>query len=318
MPDLDTLTTAALGRAVAPSERIAIAVSGGPDSLALLILAAAAWPGRVIGLTVDHGLRPAASAETAGVARQCAAAGIAHATLVWAGPKPKSALQAAAREARYALMAGWCATNGVALLLTAHHADDQAETLLMRLGRSSGAAGLSGIRRQRVLAPGVTLLRPLLGIRRADLAAVVAGAGWQAISDPANSDPRFARSQARALLAATPWLDAGRLAAAAAHHAEAETALAWASDRAWAGRAISAGAQLSIDVAGLPAELVQRLVRRAIATLVPAVVPDGGATARLVARLAAGGSGTLAGVKARGGDIWCFSLAPPRRHDQGE
>ncbi|HZU63565.1 MAG TPA: tRNA lysidine(34) synthetase TilS, partial [Novosphingobium sp.] len=145
--------------------RLGLAVSGGPDSLALLLLAHAAWPGRVAAATVDHGLRPESAGEAAEVARICAGLGVAHATLpVSIGP---GNIQTEARTARYAALAQWMAAEGLAALATAHHADDQAETLLLRLNRASGVAGLAGVR-ARALVPGsrLLLLRPLLGWRR--------------------------------------------------------------------------------------------------------------------------------------------------------
>lgn len=317
LPDFAGAVAAALGRPVAADMNLAVAVSGGNDSLALLLLAARAFPGRVTALTVDHGLRADAAAEATGVAAQCAALGVPHVTLRWEGGKPHANIQAAARTARYRLMGDWCAGQGVALLLTAHHADDQAETLLMRLQRGSGSAGLAGIRAARPLVAGVTLVRPLLGVRRAVLASLVAAAGWHAVDDPSNADRRFDRTVARALLAQTPVFDVPRLAAIAANLAAAEAALDWAASRAWAGSGAGAADleanRIDLDVAGLPGELVRRLVLRAIATLSPGADPPGPQVAALQARLAAGGTGTLAGVKARGGGIWVFSRAAPRR-----
>ncbi len=311
MPDLEALLTGALGRSPGDAERMAVAVSGGPDSVALLLLAAAAFPGRVTAITVDHGLRAGAAAEAAMVAAQCARHGLPHVTLAWTGGSAGPGVQAAARAARYALMAEWCAANGVALLLTAHHADDQAETLLMRMARGSGSAGLAGIRACRPLLPGVTLVRPLLTVRRAALAAIAVESGWVIADDPTNRDPHYARTRARQLLAAAAWLDAGQMAAAAAHLADAEAALAWAADRAWAGRARVDGGIVALDAAGLPDELVRRLALRAIAVLAPDAAPRGPDVARLVARMQTGGSGTLAGVRGAGGMPWRFQQARP-------
>jgi len=308
------LLTEALGRNLDPHERFAVAISGGPDSVALLLLAAAAFPGRVSAITVDHGLRAGAAAEAAIVAAQCAARGIPHATLLWTGDKPSANIHAAARDARYGLMADWCAAHGIAILLTAHHADDQAETLLMRLARASGSGGLAGIRVRRDLGQGVVLVRPLLGTRRDALAAVVATSGWHPVDDPSNRDPRYARTHARRLLAATDWLDVVRLADAAAHLAQVEDAMAWTTDFAWAGRATIMPDAIDLDVAGLPAELRRRLVTRAIAGLDSSAAPRGPAITRLIARLDTGHAATIAGVRVRPGSIWRFSPAPPRRH----
>jgi tRNA(Ile)-lysidine synthase len=299
-----------LRRPVAADERIAVATSGGSDSLALLSLAAAAFPGRVTALTVDHRLRPEAAAEAASVAAQCAARGVPHVTLVRDGADFASNVQARARAARYALMGDWCAAQGHGLLLTAHHADDQAETLLMRLNRASGSEGLAAIRPARLLQPGVMLVRPLLAVRKADLAAIVAADGWQQVDDPTNRDPRHDRTQVRELLAATPALDVASLAASAAHLAADAEALAWAADLAWAGRVQEADGRLLVDAGGLPAALVQRLLARAVETLAGRPV-RGSDIARLAARLGDGASGTLAGIVARPGTIWQLSVTRP-------
>lgn len=306
-PDAFTDSCRALG--LGEDGPLAVAVSGGPDSLALLLIAHRAFPGRLRALTVDHGLRDGSAGEAAMVATACAGLGVPHATLAWTGDKPRASLQAAARDARYALMDDWCATNGVAWLLTAHHADDQAETLLMRLARGSGSAGLAGIRARRVLPAGTTLLRPLLGVRRSALHEIVAASGLAPVDDPANRDPRHDRTGARATLAATPWLDPVRLAAAAAHLAEAEAALDWTARLAWDSR-VTIGEAVVIDVAGLPPEIRRRLVVRALA--LSGDSPDGPAIDRMIADLAAGGTATLAGIRGVGGPMWTFSRVPHR------
>lgn len=300
----DAELTRLRGHPWAAGERIAVAVSGGPDSLALLLLAHAALGSRVVVLTVDHGLRADAAAEAAMVGKVCAARGIDRVTLRWEGAKPAANLQAAARDARYALMRDWCAAHGVDWLATAHHRDDVAETLLMRLARGAGLAGLSGPRPRRDLGQGVTLLRPLLDATHADLVALVAAAGLQAVDDPANRSPRFDRTAARALLAATPWLDPARLAASAAHLAQAETALDWAAGLAWDSRVEAEGDVLTLDVAGLPDEITRRVLLRGLRTLNPDATPRGPDVERLMAACAAGRTATLAGVQARGGGRW--------------
>lgn len=146
------------------AERTGLAVSGGPDSLALLLLAEAVLGAdRFAVATVDHGLRAQSADEAAFVARLCAARGIAHHTLTLSLPSGP-AVQERARDARYRALAGWCHEQGLAALVTAHHADDQAETLVMRMNRGAGLRGLAGIR-SRAVVPGdsLPLLRPLLG-----------------------------------------------------------------------------------------------------------------------------------------------------------
>ena len=309
-----------LGRPLALAESFAVAVSGGPDSLALLALAHAALGDRVHAVTVDHQLRPTSGDDVLHAAAAAAALGVPHVTLVWTGAKSLANLQATARAARYALMRDWCATNAIAWLATAHHADDAAETLLLRLARGSGAAGLGGIRPRRDLGSGVTVLRPLLGFRKDQLASVVTEYGWTAADDAANRSAAFDRTRARALLAEIPWLEPGRLAASAAYLADAEAALAWTADLAWISRCDADSDLVSVDAAGLPHDIARRLVVRAVAALASDTTPRGDGVERLLAALAAGGVATLAGVVARSdaGDRqrWHFSRAAPRRnHD---
>ncbi len=308
----------ALARTPDPDERLALAVSGGPDSMAMLALAHAARPGQVLAATFDHGLRAGAAAEAAMVAHWCAVQGIPHAILHPDRPLPASNIQAAARDARYAALGDWAAAAGARLLATAHHADDQAETFLMRANRGSGPAGLAGIRRARPLGP-VTLVRPLLDWRRSELAAVVAAAGLPVATDPRNADPRFARVRARQWLAATHGLDAAQLARAADHVAAMAADADALADWAWTTRQV-AGDDPAIDVTGLPRSLCRLLVRRGIAAVrardaivAPAFGPASNVEA-LLDSLAAGRRATQAGVlvspRAR---IWRFAPAPPRR-----
>ena len=127
---------------------VAVAVSGGADSMALAILAnrwARQRRGKIVALTVDHGLRAGSRAEAKEAHRQLTSRGIDCMLLVWRGNKPKSGVQAAARDARYRLMAQWCRRHSVLHLLVAHHREDQAETILHRLARTSGVDGLAGM-----------------------------------------------------------------------------------------------------------------------------------------------------------------------------
>lgn len=286
--------------------KVALAVSGGPDSLALLLLAHRAGFD-VVALSVDHGLRPEAAAEARHVAAVAAKLGVPHITLSVDVPRTAS-VQAAARAVRYAAMADWCDANGVRWLMTAHHADDQAETLLMRLSRGSGLGGMAGIRARRpVEGYAVTLLRPLLGARKAELVGLVEAAGVAAVDDPSNRSEAYDRTGARALLAGG-GVDAGGAVATAAHLAEAEAALQWTADEAWAGRASVSEEAIALDTRGLPAELVRRLLLRAFREI-RGVEPDGPALQRLLA----GGGGTLGGILAEGGPLWRFRAEPSRK-----
>ncbi len=187
---------------VRDERRIAVAVSGGSDSMALLRLVTK-WAGEPVEipvLTVDHGLRPEAAAEAAKVADWCARLGLEHHTLRWEGPKPKTGLQAKARVARYDLLSKWCREHGIRVLLTGHTVDDQAETVLMRQARTDTAESLAGIWKTAVWG-GVQLFRPLLEQSRADLRAYLQGIGQPWIDDPSNEDVKFERVRVRQELA---------------------------------------------------------------------------------------------------------------------
>lgn len=185
--------------------QVAVAVSGGPDSLALLALAAA-WARRhgrpaPHALTVDHGLREASRAEADLVGQVAAGLGVPHAILTWRHGPVDAGLQARARAARYDLMAAYCAAHGISALVTAHHLDDQAETFLMRLKRGSGLDGLAAIPDEGAWA-GLTLLRPLLEIPKDRLVATADAARLPFVRDPSNADPRFERGRLRGSMAA--------------------------------------------------------------------------------------------------------------------
>jgi tRNA(Ile)-lysidine synthase len=182
--------------------QVALAVSGGPDSLALMHLASncSAARGRspkLSVLTVDHGLRPGSREEAETVARMATSLGLPHAILTWeAESAPSASLQARARAARYDLMAAYCHAHDIPALVTAHHLDDQAETFLMRLKRGSGLDGLAAIPAAGAWS-GITLLRPLLDVPKARLIATLLDAGIGFVSDPSNADPRFERTRVR-------------------------------------------------------------------------------------------------------------------------
>jgi len=178
---------------------LAVAVSGGPDSLALAILAdrwARHRGGRIWALTVDHRLRPESEAETRIVAAWLGSRGIGHTVLVWGGVKPTTGVQAAARIARYRLLAEWCTAHGCLHLLTAHHRADQAETFLIRRRAGSGVDGLAGMSVVRELS-GVRLVRPVLGIEKSRLAALLDAEGQKFLCDPSNRNPAFERTRLR-------------------------------------------------------------------------------------------------------------------------
>lgn len=286
---------------------LGLAVSGGPDSLALLLLAAEARPGRVLAATVDHGLRPAARAEAEQVAAICRARDIPHAVLT---VRVEGSVQASARAARYDALGHWCDEWGLRWLATAHHADDQAETMLMRLARGAGLSGLAGVRRRRPLRQSLTLIRPLLEWRKQELVAIVAAAGLEPASDPSNSDPAFDRTHARKLMEDADWLEPVRLATSAANLADAEEAIDWTVEQLAAERIRGD----TLDPSALPSELVRRLLLRLLSR--SGVHPRGPELTRMIAALESGRGATLGAVKVSPGSSWTVSPAPPRRSDQ--
>lgn len=214
---------------------LAIAVSGGSDSLALMHLAAGfararKMPTPVV-LTVNHGLREGSDRDARKTARWARAAGLTAHILSWQGKKPKSGLEAAAREARYRLMGDWLVKKRIATLLVGHTQDDQAETFLLRLARGSGLDGLSAMEPQ---APWpldafvqLSLARPLLTFSRQELRDYLSERGQDWLDDPMNEDMAFDRvkiRKARDALAGA-GLSAARIAAAAAHLARARRSL---------------------------------------------------------------------------------------------
>jgi tRNA(Ile)-lysidine synthase len=185
---------------------IVLAVSGGPDSIALMWLAArwrralARGP-RLIAVTVDHGLRPEAAREARDVKRLAKSLDLPHRTLRWSGTKPKTGLPAAARSARYRLLAQAARQASATHILTAHTRDDQAETLLMRLLRGSGIAGLAAMARESER-DGLRLGRPLLDVSKSQLIATLKKAGIGFADDPTNRDLSFTRPRLREVMPA--------------------------------------------------------------------------------------------------------------------
>jgi tRNA(Ile)-lysidine synthase len=303
-----------LGALLAANEPLGIAVSGGPDSLALLLLAAAARPGMVECATVDHGLRDGSRAEAEMVASVCDRLGVPHRILVadWIDP-PTANIQAEARTMRYRLLSEWAEQAGLPAIATAHHADDQAETLLMRLARGAGVRGLGGTRASRALTERVTLIRPLLGWRKSELMELVERAGLEAIDDPSNRDPRHDRSRIRLALEQSEWADPARLAASAAALRDADEALDWALAPLIAARFRRVEETLVVEPFDLPRELRRRLLAAAFAELA-APAPRGPEMMRAIAALDRGETVTLSGLKLEGGERWLLSRAPERRN----
>jgi tRNA(Ile)-lysidine synthase len=262
---------------------LVLAVSGGPDSTALLMLAArwrrASKRGpRLLAVTVDHALRQESAGEARAVKRLARRLGVPHRTLRWQGEKPITGLQQAAREARYRLLAAFARTAKARHIVTAHTLDDQAETVLIRMARGSGVTGLAGMAPMSPLPVGgdgeIMLVRPLLEIPKARLVATLARAKIDFADDASNSDPRFTRVRLRALMPALAreGLDARRLALLARRLRRADAAI----DAAVAGAAAASVSERPCTDEGaivldaekfgsLPAEVALRLLGRAIA-----------------------------------------------------
>ena len=288
---LDDLDFARLMRRcpLRPGAPVAVAVSGGGDSMALALLAKRWTQERghpLTALTVDHGLRAESAAEAVTVGRWMAGWGIDHLTLCWGGDKPTTGLQEAARAARYALMADWAGKHGVADLLLAHQQEDQAETFLMRLGRGSGIAGLAAMRAVSER-NGLRLHRPLLPVSRARLRATLEALEQPWIEDPSNAEMRFARPRMRRLVGALG--EAPRLAALADGFARLDALMDGAANRL-AGAVVShANAVVRLDRYGFrtaPEPVAARLLRQVIQEVGGAeFAPRSDRLARALARL---------------------------------
>jgi len=306
--DLDAL--------VSHHARLGVAVSGGPDSLALLLLAAAVRPGQVEAATIDHRFRPESRSEAEMVARVCERLDVRHAILAarWS-ELPESAIQERARKERYLLLGYWAEERGLDAIVTAHHAEDQAETVLMRLARGAGVRGLAGIR-PRSVSPGahVRLVRPLLEWRRSELDQICIAAGVSPVADPSNQDERFERVRVRRSLAALDWLDAGAVAQSAAILADADAALDWAMKEEWERSVHEKRGTIIYRPSDVPDEIVRRIVARALRRLATEGdrEPRGPELTRLVSALSAGETATLRGVQCRGGPEWHFIPSPNR------
>jgi tRNA(Ile)-lysidine synthase len=315
---------------------LVLAVSGGPDSTALLMLAAR-WRKtlrrgpKLLAVTVDHGLRPESKREASAAKRLARSLGVPHRTLRWTGRKPAAGLPEAARVARYRLLAAATKAAGARHVLTAHTLDDQAETVLIRLTRGSGVGGLAAMARSSRLpaedAADIVLVRPLLDVPKARLIATLRRAGVGYADDATNRDPRFTRARLRMAMPvlAREGLVPQRLALLARRMRRAEAALEAAVSDAWQSLAPGPWADegpIEFPVDGyeeLPAEIALRLLGRAIDRVGSEGPVELGKLETLHADLT-GARGdaryrrTLAGaLVTRMGDRLSVERAPPRR-----
>lgn len=307
-----------LDKLIDPRERIGVAVSGGPDSVALLLLAAAVRPGKVEAATVDHALRPESASEAAQVAEFCENLNVGHQILTVDWPqKPETGIQERARAARYKLLGAWAQDRGLRAVATGHHLDDQVETLVMRLNRGSGVRGLAGMGAKGAV-PGsrILLVRPLLGWRHVELEQLCRDAGSLTAHDPSNDDTQYERVRVRQALDRADWLDREGLAASATNLRRAHAALNWASAREWDHSVFDANGELLYRAGDAPSEIRRRIVARAIGQLATegrGAELRGRELDRLLEALAGGETTTIRGVLCSGGKDWRFSKAPPRR-----
>ncbi len=306
---LDRFNGAVNALHVPEGARILCAVSGGPDSLALLILLHKTMPDRVVAATVDHALRPESADEAQYVQRMCKDMHVPHVIL---SPAEKiiGNIQSAARGARYALLAQAAEQHDCAYIATAHHADDQLETVLMRLARGSGVDGLSAIR-----STNGKILRPLLGFTKDELISICAAAGLNPVEDPSNANTDFERVAMRHWLANTQHpFRADRAARTASAMADASEALNWMTEKLAQEGVQRETDAIICDARNVPREIQRRLLIHCLQMLEPELAPRGEAMDRLLSDLSDRRTTTMGNVKCEGGDSWRFTLAPPRRN----
>jgi tRNA(Ile)-lysidine synthase len=271
LPECDSLFAPLLD-----ARKIVLAVSGGPDSTALMHLAAL-WQAQqsvppLLVVTVDHALRPEGRVEAENVGQAATDLGLPHTILTWEGEKPTTGLQEAARDARYQLLDIFAHQQDATHLVTAHTLDDQAETILMRMARGSGPSGLIGMQtltHRRSL----THARPFLPIAKARLVTTCAANGWAYAHDPSNDDPRFARSRWRTLMPqlAAEGLTPARLATLSERLARWDETLAALARHAHAAAVIEVLADRRVydasELARQPLEVLTRLITFALREL---------------------------------------------------
>jgi tRNA(Ile)-lysidine synthase len=282
----------ALFEDLAAEPALVLAVSGGPDSTALLHLMAQWYSKlrpapRLVAVTVDHGLRPEAKREAAAVKELSRQLGVEHITMRWTGEKPSTGIQEAARLARYRLLRTAARRVRARCVVTAHTLDDQAETVLFRMTRGSGLAGMCGMARHVALddpaldrpaasddrCDAVMLVRPLLEVPKARLIVTLAEAGISYTEDPSNADPRFTRVRLRQLMPALAeeGLTPRCLARLARRVRRSEAAHEAVVDRAAERVGLASGARKAAlptaDWRTLPDEIALRLLGRAIGAI---------------------------------------------------
>ena len=289
-------------------QKLGLAVSGGPDSVALLLLALRSCPGQIAAATVDHGLRPAAREEAEFVASLCRQHGIAHEILRPAAPI-RGSIQSTARRVRYELLNGWMRQNDIDWLATAHHADDQLETMIMRILRGSGVDGLSGIREKRD-----NIIRPLLDFQKSELISYVAGHGISPVDDPSNRDQGYDRVRVRKALEELGGFDTRLASQSARALSDAREAIEWMVERLAAEHIVTSDTGCTFSQAPYPREIQRRLLLKCLHICEPTLAPRGSQIDQTLLALKKGQTVTLGNILCEGGDIWRFQPAPARRN----
>ena len=276
--------------------------------MALLLLAQQVLYGRIAAATVDHQLRPEARGEAYYVREICRDLGVPHVLL-----NPDEAIsgniQSSARSARYALLERAADEQHCNHIATAHHADDQLETLLMRVARGSGIDGLSAIR-----ATNGRVIRPLLDFSKAELVDICTSTGVSLVIDPSNANSDYDRVAIRQWLASTDHpFQTNRAVRTARALAEASDALFWMTDMLAAQRIRHEKGMVICDARDIPDELKRRLLLRSLAAIDSELAPRGEAIDRILGDLTRGGTATIGNIKCLGGEYWRFVQAPARR-----
>ena len=301
--------TTAVQKLAGDNARVLLAVSGGPDSLAMLLLAHAAMPARILAATVDHELRPEAAAEASFVAAVCGKLNIPHSTL-----RPSKAitgnLQSEARAVRYALLQTEADAAGCNWIATAHHADDQLETVLMRIARGSGIDGLAAVRARQG-----RIIRPMLGFTKSKLEEICALSGITPVLDPSNTNDSFDRVAMRQWLSSnTHPFDPHRAVRTATASADAAEALEWMADAVFETQVSRDGDSFALNAVDLPREIQRRILLRILNQIQPGYLPRGDAADRALDALNDGARQMLGDVLCEGGKTWRFCPAPQRQH----
>lgn len=286
---------------------LGLAVSGGPDSLALLLLAHEVFPRRITAATVDHQLRPEGQAEARFVADLCSERGISHQILKPSVPI-RGSIQAVARKTRYSLLNNWMESRNIAWLATAHHADDQLETLVMRLLRGSGIEGMSAIRARRG-----HIIRPLLHFPKQALADFVEAHDIAAVDDPSNRDQSFDRVRVRHALSQLHGFDVGLASQSAAALEDARSAINWMVEQLGDEHITKTDGGCRLERQDFPHEIVRRLLLRCLHICDPALSPRGEQLEQTIVALKSGKTITIGNILCQGDGYWAFSPAPKRQ-----